>query len=155
MPDNANDVQAILADYRYVLSMQVRFADLDVLGHLNNAKYVTYMEQVRVQYFIDVCAWHGKWEEFGMILARTEIDYALPIFYGDTVNAYVRTSRLGGKSFDFHYVITRQLSPEAEPLIAAQAKTVMVAYDYGADTTIAIPEVWRQKITTYEPALSE
>jgi hypothetical protein len=78
MPDNANDVQAILADYRYVLSMQVRFADLDVLGHLNNAKYVTYMEQVRVQYFIDVCAWHGKWEEFGMILARTEIDYALP-----------------------------------------------------------------------------
>lgn len=142
--------------FRYSIPLTVRFADLDVLQHLNHATYLTYMEQARITYVRDVCGWQGadaQWHTLGMILARAEVDYKLPIAFGDQVLVYVRTSRLGGKSFDLEYLMTRQRG-EAEPEIAATAKTVMVAYDYGADATIPVPEAWREAMLAYEPTLS-
>ena len=138
--------------FRYQIPIEVRFADLDVLGHLNNAKYIAYAEQARIMYVQDVCGWQGNWTQLGMILARQEVDYRLPIAFGDNVQVYIRVSRIGGKSFDFEYVITRQRGDE-EPEIAAEVKTIMVAYDYQEDTTIAVPDDWREEITAYEPML--
>lgn len=143
---------SVLEDYRYQLPIAVRFADLDAMGHLNNAMYLTYAEQVRIVYIRDVCGWQGSWTALGMILARTEIDYKLPIAFEHQVTAYIRVSRIGGKSFDMRYLITRQSS--ANPVeIAAEIKTVMVAYDYQQDMAIPVPDSWREKIIAYEPAL--
>jgi len=143
----------MLENFRYSLPIEVRFADLDVLGHLNNATYLTYAEQVRIVYVRDVCGWDGgAWSTLGMILARTEIDYKLPIAFEHSVIAYVRISRIGGKSFDMDYVITRQTG-DNDPEIAAEIKTIMVAYDYQQDSTIPVPDSWREKITAFEPAL--
>jgi acyl-CoA thioester hydrolase len=142
-----------LDQFRYVHAMEVRFADLDVLGHLNNAKYLTYAEQARILYVRDVCQWDGNWRKLGMILARTEIDYKLPIAYEHQSAVYIRVSRLGGKSFDFEYAIMRQAGT-TEPEIAATIKTVMVAYNYENDQSVAVPETWRKRILAYEPALS-
>lgn len=143
-----------LTAYRYQMPINVRFADLDVLGHLNNAKYLTYIEQVRIMYVRDVCDWHGQWHTLGMILARTEIDYKLPIGFDDSVTAYIRVSRLGGKSFDMSYILTRQREAQAVE-ITAEAKTVMVSYNYEKDQSILIPPTWRERILAYEPELSE
>jgi len=141
--------------FRYQIPIEVRFADLDVLGHLNNAKYLTYIEQARIVYVRDVCGWDGaNWKHLGMILARTEIDYKLPIAFDDAVKAYVRVSRMGGKSFDMEYLVTRQRG-ETEEEIAATVKTIMVAYDYQQDSSIPIPDSWRERILAYEPALNE
>lgn len=137
--------------FRYGLKMNVRFRDLDVLGHVNNATYLTYVEQVRICYVRDVCQWSGAWSTLGMILARTEIDYMLPLAFEDTVMAYVRVSRLGGKSFDMQYIITRERDGTIEH--AAHAKTIMVAYNYDADQSIPVPDAWRTAITAYEPSL--
>lgn len=137
-----------LENFRFKIPVEVRFADLDVLGHLNNAKYLTYLEQARILYIQEVCGWSGDWRKLGMILARTEIDYKLPVAFGASVMVYVRTSRIGGKSFDLDYIITRQYGE-----IASVAKTVMVSYDYEQETTITVPQTWRERMTAYEPAL--
>ncbi|GAB5494077.1 MAG: thioesterase family protein [Phototrophicaceae bacterium] len=142
-----------LTAYRYQMPITVRFADLDALGHLNNAKYLTYIEQVRIMYVRDVCTWDGKWHTLGMILARTEIDYTLPIGFDDKVTAYARVSRLGNKSFDMSYILTRQREEKAVEIVA-EAKTVMVSYDYEQDQTVAIPTLWRERITAYESDIS-
>ncbi|MEM9953767.1 MAG: thioesterase family protein [Chloroflexota bacterium] len=145
----------MLDNFRYQYPIKVRFADLDVLGHLNNATYLTYIESARIQYLEDVCGRRsGGWNTLGMILARTEIDYRLPIAYEDTVVVYVRVARLGGKSFDMLYAITKQGDTDDAPVIAAEAKTVMVSYDYRNDTSQAVPADWRTKMTAYEPALA-
>lgn len=136
--------------YRYHTPITVRFADLDALGHVNNAKYLTYIEQGRVLYVRDVCAWTGGWETFGMILAKVTLDYQLPLRWNDQVGVYTRCERLGGKSFDLSYVIQRE-NPDSPPDIAATATTVMVAYDYRNDQTIPIPDSWRESILAYEP----
>lgn len=143
----------MLENFRYSLPIEVRFADLDAIGHLNNAKYLTYIEQIRIFYVRDVCEWQGgAWNTLGMILARTEIDYKLPIGFDDKVVAYCRVSRIGSKSFDMEYLLTRQ-NGDTKPEIAAEIKTIMVAYDYANDRTMPVTDAWRERITAYEPAL--
>lgn len=133
-------------------TVQVRFADLDVLGHVNHTKYLTYMEQGRIAYAADVWGWSGQMEELGMIVARMEVDYIAPLFLNDTVNVWTRIARLGTKSFDFLYVMTR--SGQASPQIVATGKSAMVAYDYATGKTIPINVTWRETTRAFEKNLS-
>lgn len=139
-----------LSDFHHKTPITVRYIDLDVLGHLNNATYLTYVETARIRYVEEVCGWKGSWPSLGMILARTEIDYKLPVAYGDEIAVYTRASRLGGKSFDLTYAVVRE---GETPEITAEVKTVMVSYDYDNDQTVPIPEHWRKSILAYETAL--
>lgn len=144
-------------NYRYSTAITVRFADLDALGHLNHATYLTYMEQARICYVRDVCGWQGfreNWASLGMILARAEVDYKKPVAFGDRVTVYTRASRLGGKSFDLHYAMTIQDDADSPALLAAEALTTMVTFDYDSGQTVAIPQTWRDALLAYEPALS-
>ena len=128
-----------LSLFRFSHPIEVRYADIDVLQHVNNATYFTYMETARIQYFAKVLGWEGHWAELGVIIAQAACEYKQPLVFGDTVQAYIRASRLGTKSFDFAYVLVR----EKDEAIAASGSSVQVAYAYNQGTSIAIPEAWR------------
>jgi acyl-CoA thioester hydrolase len=136
--------------YTHVISMVVRFGDLDAMGHLNNAKYATYIEQARIEYVTEVCGFRGMWNELGMILARIEIDFKAPILYGDTVHIYTRCARIGSKSFDLESLITRQTADLPQPMAAAASRAVLVALDYRTQQSIPVPQPWRTAMATYD-----
>jgi acyl-CoA thioester hydrolase len=135
--------------FRYSYSIDVRYADLDALAHVNNAKYFTYMETARLHYCKDILGWDGLASEFGVIIAQAACDYKLPLVFGDKVTIYARASRLGSKSFDLEYLVVRN----QDGAVAATGKTVQVAYNYVHDQSISIPDEWRQRMTDYEPGL--
>lgn len=139
----------VLDQFRYQTPIAVRFSDIDALGHVNNATYMTYVEYGRVCYARDVCGWEGDMFAIGMIVARVEVDYKLPIQFQDTVQVWTRVSRFGTKSLDFEYAVTRRQGDGAEE-IAALSRTVMVSYDYQKQATIPVPTSWRERITAYE-----
>ncbi len=139
--------------FRHVTRLTVRFGDMDAMGHVNNAKFLTYMEQGRILYTQDVVAVDtSDWNNLGIILARVELDYKLPITFGETVIVYTRCSRIGNKSFDLDYVLLLEREDGNHP-VAATGKSVMVAYDYATGQTIAMADRHRQRIIAYEPAL--
>jgi acyl-CoA thioester hydrolase len=121
-------------------SEQVRFRDLDPMGHVNNAVFLTYIEQARVAFFAEAGAATGL-EDMTMIVARVEIDFKAPVRLGQEVEISVRASRFGTKSFDLDY----QLRVDGETV--AEAKSVQVAYDYGRREAVALPADWREKLT--------
>lgn len=131
--------------YKHTTHITVRFADLDAMGHLNHAKYLTFMEQARVQYIQLICELTDGWENFGVILASVTCDYIKPVSFAEIVTIYTRCSRLGGKSFDMDYVLVN-----GNDETVATGKTTMVAFDYPTNQTISIPDVWRNKIIAYE-----
>lgn len=135
--------------YHHHIQLTVRFADLDVMGHLNHAKYLTYMEQARILYIQEICGFKGTWEQFGVILANATCDYHMPVAFAEAISVYTRCSRLGGKSFDFEYLLQNKVGETV-----ATGKTVLVAFDYETQQTIAIPQVWRDKISDYETGLA-
>jgi acyl-CoA thioester hydrolase len=119
---------------------QVRFRDLDPMGHVNNAVFLTYIEQARVAFLSQVGAATGL-EDMNMIVARVEIDFRAPVRLGQELEISLRTSRFGTKSFDLDYVL------RVDGEVVAEAKTVQVAYDYDRREPMPLPAEWREKLT--------
>ena len=141
-----------LSLFRHQTEIHIRYGDIDMLRHVNNAKYFTYMEQARVQYAYDVFGWDGNWDTLNMILARVEVDFQKPIFIQDRLVIYSRVARLGNKSFDMEYLFVRT-APDGITDITAKAKAVLVAYDTAVQQSQAIPEEMRQRIMAFEKDL--
>ena len=119
---------------------QVRFRDLDPMGHVNNAVFLTYIEQARVAFFAAVGA-ATELEDMSLIIARVEIDFKAPVRLGQELEIAVRASRFGTKSFDFDYVL------RVDGEVVAEAKSVQVAYDYNRREAIPLPAEWRERLT--------
>jgi acyl-CoA thioester hydrolase len=115
----------------------VRFRDLDALGHVNNAVYLTYMESARTAWALANGLMTGV-GDLPMILARVEVDFRAPVELGETVEIAIRPGRLGTKSFSLAYEL------RANGRLVAEAKSVLVGYDYESGESIPIPDRWRK-----------
>lgn len=125
----------------YSLKVIVPFSDVDMMGHVNNAKYLTYFENARTEYLYSVM---GKIdaESLGIIIARAEIDYKSPAKWHDELTVNMRTASIGNTSWVYEYEIVN----EKEKSLVATGKTVQVAYDYKERTPIQIPPAIRERL---------
>ncbi|KPN31421.1 acyl-CoA thioesterase YbgC [Halolamina pelagica] len=127
----------------YETTLDVRFRDIDAMGHVNNAVYATYAEQARANYFADVL--DEDLSAISSVLARIEIDYHRPVELDDgPVTVAVSVPRLGESSLPMEYEI-RTVDGE----LAASIESVQVAYDREAGESVPIPNAWRETITEY------
>ena len=127
--------------YSYSLGVDVRYRDLDPVGHVNNAVYATYLEHTRTNYYADVLGLAT--EELSFVLAHVEIDYESPVTAEDDVRVWIRVSRLGEKSMTTEFLI------EASGETAATAESVQVVIDDDG-VPRQVPDEWRQEILEYE-----
>jgi len=134
--------------YRHKTKIEIRFSDLDAFNHVNNACYLTYIEQARIAYFNDIVGWDYNWSKRGIILAKASVDFIYPIHINDRIEIYTRCNRMGNKSFDLQYRLVK-IDNEKEVLIA-DASTVMVAFDYTEQKSIEVPVEWKNLIHSYE-----
>ena len=136
-----------MPEFRFYHPIEVRYGDLDPQGHVNNAKFMTYMEQARVNYIRNLKLWDGSsFLNIGFILAEARITFLSPILFTQQVRVGVRVSRLGNKSLDMEYRIEDAQSGQE----LARGSSVQVAYDYRLAKTIPLPDNWRQAIMKYE-----
>ena len=118
-----------------------RFSDLDPMGHVNNAVYLTWIENARIEFLRRLGAFDKPdTSEMAMILARVELDFRTQVGFGDEIEVGVRTARLGTKSFGLEYELRRGAD------VVANATTVLVAYDYETNSSKEIPDEWRQRL---------
>ncbi len=105
--------------------IEVRFSDLDVMGHVNNAVVISFMEQARFQWWRTFLGGRSFQEE-GFLMARVEVDYRRPILLNDEVRVELHCTRAGNSSFELSYRVTKGLGG---PLFA-EGKTVQVMLDF-------------------------
>jgi len=136
-----------MSEFRYYHPIEVRYGDLDPQGHVNNAKFLTYLEQARIGYISQLGLWNGgSFLDVGIILADAHLVFRAPILFGQKVRVGVRVRRLGNKSLDMEY----RLEDTGSEQELASGSTVLVAYDYRAELTIPIPDDWRKAIAIFE-----
>lgn len=139
--------------FKHKTPIQLRFKDIDKMGHVNNANHLTYIELARLKYFEEVVRTDARWShQLGIILAHISIDYKAPIFLHDSIFVYTRCSKLGKKSIELSWIIVREKNNTEE--IVAQGTSVLVCYDYGANKTVEVPELQKKKITEFEGSIS-
>jgi acyl-CoA thioester hydrolase len=139
-----------ISDYKYKTPVAIRFSDIDAVGHVNNAIYLTYFEEARLNYWREVINWNLS--QNGVIVGRSEVNYLKPITLEDEIVCYVRTTRIGNSSFDMMHLLVR-ITPNGEE-ICTTGKTVCISYDYSLNKSISIPQKEREKMIAYdEPGL--
>lgn len=134
--------------YKHKTPIQIRFKDIDMLGHVNNANHFTYLEYARVRYFDDIGGTKINWNVNGLILAKATLDYRLPILLHDKVFVYTKCSRMGNKSFNLSYSIIKE--ENGKEIVVAEASTVLVCFDYEKGASISVPEEWKKKLQDFE-----
>ena len=122
----------------HVHFLEVRFADTDAAGHVNNAAYATYGEAGRIAFLEAVGL-----EVSGLILARIEIDFRRQLRFGDEVGVESAVERVGNSS------VTIRQTVRANDAVAAELRSVVVNYDYAAGRSVGLPEAARDKLAAY------
>jgi acyl-CoA thioester hydrolase len=137
-----------MSEFRFFHPVEVRYGDLDPQGHLNNAKYLTYFETARINYFVHLGLFTpgGSFMDIGVILADARVTFLAPVEYGMPVKVGVRTSRLGNKSMTVEQNVVHAETGE----VLASGQVVLVAFDYHVNKSMPIPDVMREKIAAFE-----
>lgn len=125
----------------YSTKFKVPFGDVDMLGHVNNTRYLAYFENARTEHLFSLAGMH-RFEEIGLIIAHAEIDYKSPAEFRDELRIDLRTASVGNSSWVYDYEIFN----ETKNRLVAIGKTVQVAYDYKMDKSIPIPNEFREKL---------
>jgi acyl-CoA thioester hydrolase len=128
---DASIASRAVPSFPFVHRERVRFRDCDSLGHVNNAVFATYLEEARIGVL-------GELEPY--ILARVEIDFRSMLFAGDEMEVRSRCSRIGTKSFELEQEIW------VGDRLAAESKSVLVAYDYENDTSIPLTDDQKRRL---------
>lgn len=121
--------------YNFTYTVEVRFRDIDMFDHVNNAAYLTYVESARVAYFTHVTGIPDP-RDFNMTLARAEIDFVTPVFFPATIHVHTRATRIGTKS----WTLEHRLVDAHSNTILANASTVIVYFDHAAGQSAPIPQ---------------
>jgi acyl-CoA thioester hydrolase len=135
---------------RFSVPIEVRFRDLDAIGHVNNAVYLTYVETARVAWWLHVTGRAGI-RAIDIILARVEVDYRSPVVLGEALDVAVRCVSMRRSSFTLELRITERGSGRA----VAEARNVAVYYDYDSKKSVPIPDEIRRKIRAQDPDVRE
>ena len=131
--------------FRCHAPLEVRFRDVDMMGHVNNAVYLTYFEVARAHY----------WRELGeteaqrirtYVVARAECDFVSPATLEDDLVCHLRVAALGRTSFQFEYLLQDRRSGS----VRAEGRTVQVMYDYAAGRPKPLDEPFQEAIRRYE-----
>ncbi|MFC4451274.1 acyl-CoA thioesterase [Halorussus aquaticus] len=130
-----------MADYEYTTELDVRFRDLDAMGHVNNAVYATYLEQARADYYADII--DVPLPEADTVLVNLSIAYQRPITADERVTVALGVGDLGESSIPMEYEIRTGEG------VAATAETVQVVFDRETGDSRPIPQDWRDRITRY------
>lgn len=125
----------------HTTSIQVRFSDCDSFKHVNNAVYLTYAEQARIHFFDDVLGKAIDWKAKGLILAKAEVNYILPILLHDKIEIDTKCVKVGSKSVRLHYSIWKL--DKGARIEMCNGETVLVGFDYIANRSMVIEDNWK------------
>ena len=127
--------------YRFSTTIRVRWGDCDAFGHVNNASYLSYFEEARIDY------WKAVVPDVpftGMAIAHVTVDFEGQAYPGDELTIRVAVTELKRTSFWAAYEVAR-----GEPVVAT-GRSAQVFFDYATQQPAPIPPAFRQRIASYE-----
>jgi len=131
--------------YQFSLPIQVRFNDVDIMGHVSNTVYQNYYDAGKMDYFDHVLP-DLDYITIGVVGASIKIDYLLPIYMRYKIDVETRIAILGRKSFTMEHRLVNMVTGE----LLSTCTAVIVCYDMKENKSRVIPEHWRKSIMEHE-----
>ena len=125
-------------------TIEVPYADIDAMGHLNNVAYLKYLETARQKYWLAMQGSTDFWD-VDFVVAHSEIDYRSSVSMGEVLEIEIHVTRMGASSFDFGYVVRR-----TDGDLVAEAKTTQVSFDWKSRAKKPLTAERRKQIEAFE-----
>jgi len=127
------------------VKIQVRLTDIDILGHVNNAIYLSYFEMTRIHYFNKLVGSEWDWMENGVVLVQNEVTYIQPIFLEHAPEIFMYCNKIGNKSFTLIYEIY------VDGQLKTTGSSTLVGYNSKRQISIEIPPKIREALLRITP----
>ncbi|TVR68655.1 MAG: acyl-CoA thioesterase [Marinilabiliales bacterium] len=147
---STNDQSTPAHVFLHFAPIQIRFNDIDIMGHVNNSVFQHYFDYARLQYFRHVLGRHLSWEKETLILASISVDYHCPVHINDRIEVATGTVMLGNKSI--HMV--QEVRDTESGNVMASSRCILVAFDAAMNCSIPLPGEWRQSVMSFEKEVS-
>ncbi|MDE6298016.1 MAG: acyl-CoA thioesterase [Muribaculaceae bacterium] len=134
------------ASFRHTTPIQLRFNDVDVLGHVNNTNYFTFYDTAKAHYFTDVKGERVDWKNVDTVIANVDCAYLAPIFFGEDIEVLTACESVSEKSFKLIQLIRERNTGE----IKSACESVLVAFDPETQTAKPLPDDWRTLLEKFE-----
>ncbi|WP_165020353.1 MULTISPECIES: acyl-CoA thioesterase [unclassified Dysgonomonas] len=132
--------------FKTTLPIQIRFSDIDALGHINNNIYFSYFDLGKTDYFEKIKSSLVNWTEGIVVIAHISVDFFSPIYYKEIVAVDTKVIKLGEKSG----VCLQQIRNIKTNEIKCRCESVFVTYNPDTQSSMAIPDIWRKAISEFE-----
>lgn len=132
--------------FRHEVPLQIRFNDIDLLGHLNNAVYIQFFDLGKSRYFQDVMPEGVDWRHINIVVANINCDFFAPTYITEPIAVLTTITHMGEKSFALEQRIVNSDNGEVKCI----AKTIMVGFDMTTGKSAPIDPKWVEALERYE-----
>lgn len=136
-------------EFKVKIQIPVRFSDTDAMGHMNNARFFSFMEEGRVAYIRKLFPAENpsdSFKFFPFILADAQCSFKSPAYTGEIIEVALGVTAFGTKSFTIEYILTELKSHR----LVATGKSVMVMYDYEKQKSVVVSPEFREAVEKLE-----
>lgn len=127
-------------------SIQIRFNDVDVLGHVNNAIQLNYFDYGKMKYFEALKKQRINWHESELVIVNLNVDFYCPVFMGDDIRVKTKVYEIGKKSVKLLQI----LFDEKTQTVKSVCHSVMCGFDTKTNTSVLISDEWKNLIQSFE-----
>lgn len=132
--------------FRHRINLQMRFNDIDILGHLNNTVYFSFYDTGKAFYLEAINDGKMNWQRVESVIANVDCAFISPIYFAEPIEILTRCLSVGDKSLKIEQMLRNRETGQIKSL----AHTVMVAFDPDTKKAVAVPKRWREGISAYE-----
>jgi acyl-CoA thioester hydrolase len=139
-----NNIQ--LPTFHHSYPLQLRFNDIDSLGHVNNSVYFTFYDLGKSRYFESVKKQSIDWRKADVVIANVNADFLSPIYSHEQIAVETCCTEIGNRSFKLMQRIINTTTGEVKGI----CRTIMVGFDVEAGVSAPISDEWKDAIRQYE-----
>ena len=132
--------------FRHSVPVQMRFNDVDALGHINNSIYFSYYDLGKSAYFTTIKKGEMDWGKVDVVVANVNCNFFSPVYFGEPISVVTRVEAIYSKSFKMHQRIVNTVSGE----IKSECSSIMVSIDTKTNTSTELSHYWIKAISEYE-----
>ena len=132
--------------FRHHCDLQIRFSDVDILGHVNNTVYLAFYDTGKAHYFRDVRKESFSWNDVDTVIANVNCAFISSIVFGEQIEVLTRCLEIHDKSFRLQQMIREKNTGEVKSI----CETVMVSFSPETKKSVPVSEYWRRALSGYE-----
>lgn len=146
-PESSNPkIPQPMKEFYHKLPLQMRFNDIDMVGHLNNAVYIQFFDLGKVDYFQTVMSNGVNWHHIPVVVVNINCNYYAPTFLDEPIEVVTSVYGISQRSLKMEQRIINSVTGE----IKCVALTVMAGFDPATNSGVPLDTEWAAAIEAYE-----